>query len=258
MIENPILSDAPALFWLIGGVAVFIVAVAKSGFGGAMAALSAPLMLTILPAKTALAVLLPLFLLSDIWSVWLWRGFAVKRYLFWMVLAASIGQIIGYFVIGVIDDETLKRIIGGLALFISLRYGYRMLKPHLQNIDKRGVRRRFRERSLIWCTLSGLSSFISLTGSIPVQIYMLPMRLQRFYFVGTLSWYFCLINVSKLPLFFNLEIFTPQTMLVSAWLAPIVPLGILCGWWVNKKINDKIFYHVTHFLLMLLGLYLVI
>ena len=111
------LSTQPhSVFWLVCCIAVFSVSISKSGFGGALGALSAPLMLTILPAKVTLAVLLPIYLMADFWTVYIWRGYAVKTLLFWMVLTAVIGQFLGYLLIEVIDDDTLKAVIGALAL----------------------------------------------------------------------------------------------------------------------------------------------
>ena len=175
-------TDNMAVFWLVAGLSVFSVAVSKSGFGGAMGALAAPLMLTVLPAKTALAVL-PLFLVTDFWVVYIWRGYTVKRLLAWMVVMGIAGQVLGWMVISYIDDQTLKACIGGLALFMGARYWYRVYKPAIGVAAahvKKAMRKRFRERAVIWCTLSGFSSFISLTGGIPVQVYMLPMAVHRF------------------------------------------------------------------------------
>ncbi|MGB0818758.1 MAG: hypothetical protein ACPGQQ_07580, partial [Candidatus Puniceispirillaceae bacterium] len=91
------LSTQPhSVFWLVCCIAVFSVSISKSGFGGALGALSAPLMLTILPAKVTLAILLPIYLMADFWTVYIWRGYAVKTLLFWMVLTAVIGQFLGY------------------------------------------------------------------------------------------------------------------------------------------------------------------
>lgn len=110
------LSTQPhSVFWLVCCIAVFSVSISKSGFGGALGALSAPLMLTILPAKVTLAILLPIYLMADFWTVYIWRGYAVKTLLFWMVLTAVIGQSLGYLLIEVIDDNTLKAVIGVLA-----------------------------------------------------------------------------------------------------------------------------------------------
>ena len=142
-------------------------------------------------------------------------GLCVKTLLFWMVLTAVIGQFLGYLLIEVIDDNTLKAVIGALALVTGVRYWLAVLKPTMSAPSRaavRDIRRRFRQRSAIWCTFSGLSSFISLTGGIGVQIFMLPMAIHRFFFVGTLAWYFLFINLAKIPFFFDLELFTAQTL----------------------------------------------
>ena len=157
-------------------------------------------MLTILPAKVTLAILLPIYLMADFWTVYIWRGYAVKTLLFWMVLTAVIGQFLGYLFIELIDDSTLKAVIGVLALLTGMRYWLALVKPASTARPRtavRDIRRRFRQRSAIWCTFSGLSSFISLTGGIGVQIFMLPMAIHRFLFVGTLAWYFLFINLAK-------------------------------------------------------------
>ncbi len=250
-------TSSEMVFWCIAGLSVFSVAVSKSGFGGAMGALAAPLMLTVLPAKTALAVLLPLFLATDFWTVWIWRGYSVKRLLVWMVITGIAGQILGYLVISYIDNETLKACIGGLALFMGLRYWYQVYRPQIGRTAahiSRSMRARFRERSVIWCTLSGFSSFISLTGGIPVQVYMLPMRIHRFFFVGTLAWYFLLINLAKLPFFFDLGLFTPSSLTISLLLVPVIPAGVIFGKWLNRKMSDRLFYHLANLVLIILGI----
>ena len=49
-------TDNMAIFWFVAGLSVFSVAVSKSGFGGAMGALAALLMLTVLlPNRPAVA-----------------------------------------------------------------------------------------------------------------------------------------------------------------------------------------------------------
>ena len=249
-------TDNMTIFWLVAGLSVFSVAVSKSGFGGAMGALAAPLMLTVLPAKTALAVLLPLFLATDFWTVYIWRGYSVKRLLGWMVAMGIAGQILGWMVISYIDDNTLKACIGGLALFMGVRYWYRVYQPALGMAAvhvKKQMRKKFRERAFIWCTLSGFSSFISLTGGIPIQVYMLPMAVHRFFFVGTLAWYFLFINLAKLPFYEDLDLFTAGSLTTSAILLPIIPFGVIFGRWLVHRMNDKIFYHIAHFFLMVLG-----
>jgi uncharacterized membrane protein YfcA len=255
------LANADLLFWLICGLAVFLVAIAKSGFGGSMGALSAPLLLTLLPAKTALAILLPLYLVCDVWAILIWRRFAVRRFLIIMVIAAAVGQYLGYLLFAYIDDGTLKAVIGLVALFTAARYFWRIVKPVFDGraaARRRLLRKRFIQRAVFWSGLSGFSSFVSLTGGIPVQVLMLPLRLHRFFLIGTLAYYFFFINLLKLPFFFDLEMLTPQTLFVSVCLLPLIPLGVVAGKWMATKLSDEWFYHISYVALGLLGLRLVI
>ncbi|MDA8915060.1 sulfite exporter TauE/SafE family protein [Alphaproteobacteria bacterium] len=255
------LANADLLFWFICGLSVFLVAIAKSGFGGSMGALSAPLLLTLLPAKTALAILLPLYLVCDVWAVMIWHRFAVRRFLIIMVVAAAIGQYLGYLLFAYIDDGALKAVIGVVALVTAARYFWRIVKPVFDlraAARRRLLRKKFTQRAVFWSGLSGFSSFVSLTGGIPVQVLMLPLRLHRFFLIGTLAYYFFFINLLKLPFFFNLEMLTPQTLFVSVCMLPLIPLGVVAGKWMATKLSDKWFYHISHIALALLGLRLVI
>ena len=92
-----------------------MVAITKSGFGGSMGALSAPIVLTVLPPDIALAVL-PLYLLADVWTIYIWRGYSIWRLLGWMCLFAIVGQIFGWMLLNYIDNEMLKLCISIVAL----------------------------------------------------------------------------------------------------------------------------------------------
>ena len=82
------------------------------------------------------------------------------------------------------------------------------------------------------------------------------MAIHRFFFVGTLAWYFLLINWQNC-LF-------PGFGIIYHWLSGDQCLALAdysCGgdfWqWLVRRINDRIFYHIAHFFLIILGLRLV-
>jgi len=255
----PFVEASALLFWLVAAGAVLLMAIAKSGFGGAVASLCAPLMLIVLPPRETLAILLPLYLLTDVWTIWIWRGYCYGKLLFWMVLFAVLGQLLGYFLISYIDDAMLKMLIGLIALITGGRYWYRWKYPAASRPlrEKHQMRKKLVPRAGIWCSLSGFSSFISLTGGIPMQVFLLPMRLHRYLVVGTSAWFFLTINIAKLPFFTELGLFTPTTLILSAMLVPLIPLGVMMGKWLNQRISDRVFYHLAHAALFLLGIRLV-
>ena len=60
LLTPPFTTAEPVLFWGVAIAAVLLMSVAKSGFGGAIASMSAPLMLLVLLPRETLAILLPL------------------------------------------------------------------------------------------------------------------------------------------------------------------------------------------------------
>ncbi len=61
-----------------------------------------------------------------------------------------------------------------------------------------------------------------------------------------MSFYFFFVNFTKIPI------------AITILLIPIIPIGIFFGKWLNSKLSDKIFYHVTHIALFLCGINLFI
>ena len=89
---------------------------------------------------------------------------------------------------------------------------------------------------MVWT--SGVSSFVSLSGGIPVQVFLLSHGLARQVFVGTLSVYFFVINIAKIPFYMEIGIFTEETIQISLWLALVIPVGVLIGRWLNQNMSD--------------------
>ena len=76
-----ILETSPEYFWFLAVLAVLAVSISKAGFGGALGSFSVPILLFALPPKLAIGVLLPLFLVTDVWVVYIWRKMLDKRIL---------------------------------------------------------------------------------------------------------------------------------------------------------------------------------
>ena len=129
MLDFSIINNAPIGFFVFGILATLLVAISKAGFGGAMGALSLPLMLLALPPSLALSVLLPVFLLCDFYVGWKYYRRAIRRIVVVMTLAACLGQVAGWLLFKQINAEILTSIIGALAVFTAVRYFWRLYRP---------------------------------------------------------------------------------------------------------------------------------
>ena len=264
MIDFSLVSEASYFGFFIGILSVIAVAVSKAGFGGALASLSAPIMLIAFTPTQALGILLPLFLITDVWVVWFWRHLGVRRIIMFMTIAGLLGQLIGWAMLhfGALDDSMLRLFIGLMAILTALRYFMTQFgaskKVQTIRVRARAFRRKIASRAFLWCGLSGFTSFVSLTGGIPAQIYLLPLALPRQLFVATMAWFFLFINLAKIPFFADLQIMSAATFTLSALLLPFIPIGIILGRWMNKNLTDRLFYILVHFLLLGLGLQLLV
>ena len=249
------MASAPVFFWALALTAVIAVAISKSGFGGALGSLSVPILLFVLPPKAALGVMLPLFLLVDVWVVYVWRRMLDRRILLIMCLFGLLGQLVGWLLFDYLSDALLTGLIGGVAIITALNYLRRRIWPGKRTTTEIAaiVTRRIWQRSFLWCGLSGVSSFVSLSGGIPAQVFLLPHGLARQAFVGTLCVYFFVINLAKIPFYFEVGMFSYQTMVVSALLIPVIPVGVFIGRWLNARMSDRIFYDISHAILLVMG-----
>ena len=259
LFDFSLFGDSPVFSLCISMLAVLAVAISKSGFGGALGALSAPIMLFSFQPTVALAILIPIFLLTDFWVVWQWRKQGVRHIIFWMVIWGIIGQLIGWVLLrfGAIDDRVILALIGCIAVITSVRFGWQQVSHARTGLHLRRQMRHYRrlvaQRASLWCSLSGFSSFVSLTGGIPAQIYLLPLGLPRQLFVATMAWYFLFINLFKLPFFLDLNLLNRASLSISFVMVVFVPIGVFVGRWLNKTMSDKLFYYIAYSCLFLLG-----
>ena len=253
------MQDTPVYFWVICFLSVMAVSISKSGFGGALGSLSTPILLFVLPPKLALGVLLPLFLITDVWVVYLWRQWMNRRFALIMCGFGIAGQLVGWLLFDYLNDRVLTLLIGTVGIVIALDYGRQLVWPSgitNEEVAKRMMGRIW-QRAFGWCGLSGLASFVSLSGGIPAQIFLLPHGLARQAFVGTMTIYFFTINIAKLPFYGDLGLFTPDTMVVSAILLPLIPIGVFAGRQLNRMMSDRIFYHFSYSVLFAMSVKLI-
>ena len=145
-------------------LAVILVAISKSGFGGALGSLGLPVMVLVFPPKLAIAILLPLYLITDVFVAFTWRKFPVFKILKLMVLGGLIGQILGWLCFEYLDDSYILILIGLLALTTSIRYFKDIfIKDYFVKKTKKILELSY-TRAIGWCGFSGFSSFVALTG----------------------------------------------------------------------------------------------
>ncbi len=240
---------ADPLFYLAAVPAVILTGVSKAGFGGAVGALGVPLMATAVAPSQAVAIMLPILMVLDAMGLVTFRTRIDRRILRIAIPAGLAGIALGWVLFRSFDDRWIRALIGIEAIVFAiakLREGASAWEGPARPVDPR--------RGAFWSALSGFTSFISHAGGPPMMQFMMPLRLERTIFVGTMAWFFAAINFAKVVPYAQLGLFDRTLAGTTLALLPAVPIGYALGLWVLKRIGAALFVRVASVGLLLTGL----
>jgi uncharacterized protein len=109
-------------------------------------------------------------------------------------------------------------------------------------------------KGVFWSACSGFTSFIAHAGGPPLQVYLLPQRLDKTTFVATTIVFFAAVNYVKLIPYWWLGQFTPSNLGTGVVLVPVAVGGVYLGMYLHHKISDAVFFRIVYVFVFLCGL----
>ena len=239
MITDPV-------FYAVAIPAVILVGLAKGGFAGALAMLGVPLMALVISPVQAAGILLPILIAMDVFALWSYRGVYHLKNLKILIPAALVGIGIGYLTAAYVSEAHVRLIVGLIAFLFTLDYwlGWSDTRKKQPNIAKGGF----------WGATAGFTSFVSHAGGPPLQMYLLPQRLDPRLFVGTSVIFFTVVNWIKVIPYAALGQLDTTNLTTSLVLAPLAPLSIFAGAWLVKKLHMETFYKLAYVAIFIVSL----
>lgn len=235
------------LFYLAAVPAVLIMGLAKGGFSG-ISILSVPLLALVVSPVQAASITLPILIVQDVVSVWVFRRAWDGRSLLILLPSALVGIVLGYLLAAYVSTAAVELAIGVISVLFGARYLWvqwrGVARPHASS-DLAGV---------AWGTVSGFTSQIAHAGGVPFQLYMLPKRFERDVLIGTSALYFAAVNWMKVPAYVALGQITRSNLATSAALFPLAVFSTLGGAWLIRRISGERVYVIFFVLLVLVGL----
>jgi uncharacterized membrane protein YfcA len=237
-----------ALGWFVTAVAILLTGISKAGLGGALGGLAVPFMSMWISPRDAVAVVLPILVVMDMVGIRVWRGKAQRGELRHLIPAALLGIALGTLLFGVLSDRMVKLALGVIAIVFAADRLLRTGAPACRGDG--GVPRAF-----AWaCGASaGFTSTLAHAGGPPVMAYLLSRRLPKEAFVATSVFFFTAINLAMLPFYLGIGLFSRDTLLMSAMLVPLVPLGVWLGLHLLRRIPERPFFLFATWALALSG-----
>lgn len=253
------LPEYPPLFWVTAVAAIVLLGIAKGGFGGGGGVIGTPLMSMVIPVADASALLLILLIIIDMVTIQHYRHHFHRPSLKNLLIGSIFGIVLGGLTFHLLSDNegTFKLVIGVLAV---LYVAYRVFGlPQLPiSEDKPKGKPLFRPLGLILGAFSGFASTLIHAGGPTAVMYMLPQKLPKEVYVGTLAMFFTIVNLMKLVPYSALGLIRVGNITTILILAPICLVSARIGIYLNKRFDPLWFNRIVYALLFLTGMQLIL
>jgi hypothetical protein len=238
------------LFYVIAVPVVLLTGLSKTGIPGLFGGMAVPLLSLVVAPRQAAAVMLPVLCVIDLFGLRAFWGVYDRKNLPILMAGLLVGLIAGTLVFGLVRQDVLRLVIGAIAIAFALNNlaGWAKNRPPAATSWPRG---------LFWSSISGVTSFLAHAGSAPIMAYLLPLRLDRRVYVGTTVWFFLASNYAKIIPYAALGQLDLGNLATALVLLPLVPVGVRLGVAIQGKLDDQVFYRISYWALLGIGLKLV-
>ena len=233
--------------YLVALFSAFCLGVSKAGFPG-LAMVNVMIMAELFGAKQSVGIILPLLVVCDLTVYPLFRQYASWNKVWPLLIPAFIGILIGYRLLGSIDNHTARRVIGGIILLMLALQLIRVYRAaflaHLP--DSKGF---------LWGSglTIGVSTMMANAAGPAFSIYALVHKMSKSDFLGIGARCFLVLNLVKVPFMTDLDIINPPSLKLDAWLLPGTFLGILAGYRLIARIPQRVFEVLLYFFSLVAG-----
>ena len=236
-------------YLVLASFAALLIGLSKGGLP-TIGMLAVPVLSMVISPVKAAVLLLPIYVISDMVSVWLYRRNFSLPNLKVLVPASMVGIFVGWLTAAYTSDSAVKLLIGCIGIGFCLNIWLRQSPQAAQGVD--------RKKGAIWGALAGFTSFISHAGAPPFQVFVLPQQLPKAVFAGTATIFFAIVNLVKVIPYQQLNPYSLADLTQAAWLIPTALVGTYVGAYLTKIIHDKWFFRWVQIALMLVSIKLLI
>ncbi len=235
------------IFYAIALPAVLALGLSKGGFAG-IGILATPLLALYLPPLEAAALLLPILIVQDAISVWVYRRDWSAWNLKVLLPGALIGMGVAWLFAAQVSDTVIRLAVGSIgATFV------------LHTFLKRGPvepQKKTAASGVFWGGISGFTSFLVQGGAPPYQVHVLPQLLPKMTLVGTSTMFFAVVNFLKIGPYFALGQFSLPNFATSLALLPLAIAANFLGIWLVRVTPVETFYRIAYILVLCVSLLL--
>ena len=232
-------------FWVMAVIAAVLTGIGKGGVP-IVGALTVPVLSLVISPVAAAGLMLPVYVLSDLFGLYAYRKEFDKRVLWIAALGMTVGVGLGWLTAHSIPEAWVTVLVGVISVAFSLNQLLR--KPAVA-----APRRAEVAPGMFWCTIAGFTSFVSHNGGPPYQVWTLPLGLKKAVFAGTSTIAFAYINAVKLIPYYFLGQITLNSLKTAVVLMPVAAAAVFFGIWAVRRLPERLFFRIVTWSLLLIG-----
>jgi len=226
------LFDSPTAFAL-AAFAALLVGIGKTGVP-AISLIFTAIMAIAISGKFSIGMVLLLLIIGDAFAVLFYRKHADLSILAKMLPAIAVGLALGTYLLDKIPSDAIRPVLGTVVLsMISLdvakKIGWlKVGEPHALLGVSIGV-------------VAGITTIVGNAAGPIMAMYFLLLRFDKLQFMGTSSWLFFIVNTSKVPLLWSIDVIVPATFYSLIALLPFTVVGAISGKYILRFIPTELF-----------------
>lgn len=237
------------VFWGLAVLAAVLVGMGKGGMP-VVGMLSVPVLALVMSPVAAAGLMLPVYVVSDMFGLYAYRHAFDKRVLAIMLPGATLGVAFGYFTATLVSEELVTVLVGLIGVAFALNI---LLRRNVQ-VDPR---RAEVAPGVFWGAVAGFTSFVSHSGGPPYQVYTLPLGMKKAVFAGTSTIAFAYINAIKLIPYYLLGQINLASLEKALVLMPVAAVSVFAGVRLVKWLPERLFFQLVTWALLLVSVKLV-
>ncbi|MDP9137652.1 MAG: sulfite exporter TauE/SafE family protein [Pseudomonadota bacterium] len=243
------MPDANLVLLALAVAAAMVVGLSKGGVP-VVGMLGVPILALAISPVQAAAVLLPIYVITDMFGLWVYRRNFDRRNLAILLPAAVFGVAVGWATATLVSERAVTLMVGVIGMAYCL--------DHWRGKGGKALPRQADvPRGLVWGALAGFTSFVSHAGAPPFQWYVLPQWLDKMTYVGTTTIFFAIVNIVKLFPYWALGQFSPANVKFALLLVLPAVAATLLGVRIVKLVADDLFFRLVMVALFLISLKLI-
>ncbi|MEZ5117852.1 MAG: sulfite exporter TauE/SafE family protein [Candidatus Nanopelagicales bacterium] len=249
------LATVSAAGWVALALGAVLVGFSKTAVAG-VGLLAVATYATVLPARESTGVLLLLLLVGDLVAIRAYRRHVDWAILIRLIPSVAVGIVVGVVFVGRVDDTLMRRTIGGvLLLLVAVHLVRKWLArrrtrreaasagaggpaPEEEPVEPGAPRRVVTAGAGV---LAGFTSMVANAGGGVMTVYLLGAGLRVMAFLGTVAWFFFVVNLTKVPFSIALGLISSQTLVLLVLMAPAVLVGAFVGRRVVRHLDATTF-----------------